>query len=448
MFGFRKNREAEKQFNYAIENLYSFWGKDLPIINSDGYDYIGRCWKNIGVVYNVTSMIYEKLLQCPVLFYRVKDKKALRKLKAFKGTDFNSDKYKVLKLQALEEINPNESLEKLIKNPNGQQRYSDFLGVAVLSYLITGNSYVYKQISDATKRPYEIWAFPELHINSGGKFNPVKNYSQFYQTANQENYPAETIFHCRTANPSFDIMGSQLYGVSPLRAHLEPLRTIDESNKQSSKQMKNGGVLALMSPQRAEDQFSSEQRDGFMTKFKNALRSQDSGARYLTSSIPMDVQNVGLPSSDLDLLATKSANEESIYKAYRVPLQFYNQDSSSYNNLTTANIQYITNAVAPVAKIISEMFTEHIGVHFDDTIIELDTNSLPEMSGNMKEQVEWISKATEKALITIDEGRYQLGYGELNLDYTTNLLYNGKPLSKIFTGEMDTRNSNNNNGAT
>lgn len=448
MFGFgkSKSKEAEKQFNYAIENLYQFWGSDLPIINSDGYDYINRCWKNIGVVYNVTSMIFEKLLQCPVLYYKVKDKKALRKLKAFKGEDVNSDKYKILKLQALEEINPVDALERLIKNPNPQQRWSDFIGVSTIAYLVTGNSYVYKDLGEVTKKPSYMWAFPELFINSGGMYKPIKNYSQFYQTNSEKNYPVETIYHCKTPNPVFDVMGSQLYGVSPLRSHLEPLRTIDEADKQASLQMKNGGSVVLMNPKNKEDQFASDQRKSFMDKFKEALRSQSSNARYLTASIPMDVQKVGLPSAELELLSTKVANEESIYRAYRVPLQFYKQDSSSYNNLATANIQFITNAVSPVAKMLSEMLTDHIGVHFDNTIIELDVQSLPEMSGNMKEQVDWIEKAVEVGLLSRNEGRYQLGYGEIeNAEYMSAFTYKGKPLAKIYTGEMDT-NTNNNNG--
>lgn len=451
MFGFNNKAKKQEQLKRDIEmlanvNLFSFLGADLPIINDDANQYINRIWRSVGVVYTATSLIYEKVLQCPVVFYKVKDKKANRKLKAFKGSDVNTDAYRILKARALEEVEPIQALQDLLKQPNPQQRWSDFLGVFCLSYLLTGNSYVYKQLSKTTKRPIELWAMPELHIESGGTYNPVKSYYQFWQTENEKQYPADTIYHARTPNPNFTTTGSQLYGVSPLRAFLEPLRSIEESYKQASKQLKSGGVLAMLSPARAEDAFNAEQRTAFMNKFKEALLSQSPNSRYLTSSIAMDVQQVGLPSGDLDLLNIRSADEQAVYKAYKIPLQFYNQDSSSYNNQSIANIQFITNAVSPIAKVVSDMLTDFVGIHFDDTIIELDVNSLPEMSANIKEQMEWIVKGVDNGILKPNEGRYQIGYGEVDEDYMNSFWYKGRPLGKLFDADVNNIN-NNNNGA-
>ena len=300
-------------------------------------------------------------------------------------------------------------------------------------------------MSSSTKRPIEIWNFPDLHINSGGTYSPVKDYSQFFNTANQKNYPAETIYHSKTPNPSFDIAGSQLYGVSPLRASLTHLAIIEEAGAQSNRQLKNGGVLNLLSPTRSEDQFNPEQRKSFSEKLREALRSQDPNNRYMTSSISMDVTRVGIPSAELELLGIKSATEEAIYRLFGIPLARYSQKSSTQNNQAESNKQLIYDAIAPMCEVISTMLTKFIGIHFNNTVIELDYTQLPEMAVNMKEMSEYIIPLVKVGILQRDEARFAFKYSETGLDYMKEFWYDDKPMSKIYSGELQPGNSNNNN---
>lgn len=438
MFGFNKKKAVEKEFNLALENLYQFWGNDLPIQNVDGCGYINRIWKNIPIVYEATNIIYKKVVKSPLVFYKVKNQKAFKTYSKLEKKD--TPHALVLKAQALEEVS-NEALEKLLDKPNPQQDWNNFIGIWVLSYLLTGNAFVWKNMARSTKRPIELWCFPDLHIISGGTYHPIKSYSQFFETSSERNYPSEEIFHSKTPNPSFSLMGEQLYGVSPLRAFLEPLRTIEEANTQSSKQMRNGGVLAMLSPSNKEDQMTSEQRKEFMNKFKEALRSEQSFNRFMTSSIAMDVQQVGLPSSDLDLLSIKSANEESIYRLFGIPLARYNQKSSTMNNQAESNKQLIYDAVSPLTDLIGEMLTKFVGVHFDNIVIELDAIQLPEMAVNMKEVTEYIVPLVKHGIINREEARFAFKYGETGKDFMLDFWYDDKPLSKIYSGEMQPNNS-------
>jgi len=445
MFGlFNKQKKAEKQFNLALENLFQYWGQDLPIINSDAYEYINRIWKNIPIVYECTNMIYKSVVKTPLVLYRVKNERARKAYKMTQRKD--SPEAQVLKAQAYEEVEV-PALMKLLMQPNEQQDWNNFVGVWVLSYLLDGNAYVWKDLSKTTKKPLEFWAFPKLQINSGGTYNPVKSYSQFSNTDNERNYPADQVYHTKTPNPNFTITGDQLYGVSPLRAYLEPLRTIEEANMQASKQMKNGGVLALISPARAEDQLSRDQREAFMDKFKQALRSNQSFNRFMTSNIAMDVQQVGLPSSDLDLLAIKSANEESIYRLFGIPLARYSQKASTQNNQEQSNKQYVWNAVEPITDLLGDMLTKFIGIHYDNTVIELDITQLPEMSINMKEVSEYVLPLVKHGVISREEARFIFKYGDTGLDFMKDFWYDDKPLRKIYSGDMQPNNNTNSQGA-
>lgn len=438
MLGFRKKRK-EKEFDRVMENLYQFFNKDLPIINIDSYGYINKIWRNVGVVYECTDLIYKKVIKSPIVLYKIKDAKAYKRYQ--KMTIKDSPQAILTKGQALEEID-NDALSALLANPNPQQDYNSYIGILVLSYLLTGNSYAYNNMSDVTNRPYESWAFPELQINSGGMYNPVKGYTQFADMDIQKEYPADSIYHLKTPNPQFDINGSQLYGVSPLRAYLEPLRTIQEANKQSSMQMKNGGSVVLMTPRDKEDQLNKDQRQSYMDRFKKALKSTASDMRYMTTSIPMDVQKVGLSNGDLELLGIESAREESIYRAYHIPLARYSQKASTMSNQAESNKQLIYDAIAPMCDVIGAMLTNHIGKHFGNTIIELDYLQLPEMAINMKEMVDYIIPLVDSGIISRDDARHAFKYGETGLDYMQAYWYKNQPLEKLYDGTLTANNNN------
>lgn len=438
-----KQKEVDKAIeNLANLNLYQYIGNDLPLINSDGFDYINSIWKKIGVVYECTDLIQKKVAKTPILFYKVKNKSKAQQYKSLK--DKTTKQAILLKAQSYEEIEPSSALFDLINNPNPQQNLSNFIGIFVLSYLITGNSYTWKNMSKSTNRPLEMWAFNQLTINSGGTYNPVKSYTQFCNTDLEKEYPADQIYHAKTPNLSFDQTGSQLYGVSPLRAFLNQLRTIEESHNQAGKQMKNGSVLALLSPTGKEDQLTHEQRSGFMDALKKGLRSNQDFSRFMISSIPMTTTQIGLPSADLDLLNIREADEQAIYRLFGVPLQFYSQESSSYNNSQTAVKKLVLDAVAPMCDILSDMLTNFIGVHFNDTVIQLDYTQLEDMNQSMEELVKGMIPLVEKGVISRDEMRFALRYGETGIDFMKDFWFNDKPLSKIYDGTLQPNGASDN----
>ena len=425
MVFWRKNKSKDIEKELANLNLFQFLGNDLPVINVDGYDYINRIWRNVGAVYECTDLIYKKVLNSPLTFYRVKNSNEYRKYLALKDKDsFNA---RIAKAKSLEEVSIPVLEERLLK-PNEHQNYTNFIGVLALSYLVTGNAYIYKDTSKSTGRPIDLYALNELFIESGGMHNPVKAYYQFYQTDNERMYPADSIYHMKTPNISFDIGASQLYGVSPLRAYLEPLRTIEESYKQSSKQMKSGGVLSVIFPRDKEDQFERSQREAFIRGIRKALISNDDFSRLTTSSVALGSEQIGLSAGDLDLLSIRSASEESIYRCYHVPLSRYNQRASTQNNQAESNKQLVYDAVAPLCEVISEALTNHIGVHYDNTIIELDWSKLPEMAVNMREMQDYIGRQVDLGIISRDEARAMFGYGETGISEMKGFYYKGRKL--------------------
>lgn len=437
--------EANKLFtqrvatDYArsLQNLMLFANSEinqaLPTINPDGVDYY-QSFKTIGAVYETTDLISKKVIGSPWVFYKVKDKKKLQQSKRIEKSD--PVQAYILKLQAVEEVD-SLGLTQLLANPNPYQTGDQWLWTVCLSYLLSGNTYIHGNM--VGKRAKELYCFPNMTIATDidDLLDPIRGF--ILDNTAQKRFEKEEIYHIKTGNPAHvDKTMQYLYGVSPLRAYLEPMRTIKESKKQSSKQAKNGGVFGILSPKDKEDQFSKEQKEQLKEKIKHARESNDEMARVFPSSISLLWQSIGLPIGDLKLLELVSANEEDIYRAYHVPLQFHNQKASTSNNQNTAVKQLVYDAVKPNCDAISDALTRFLGPAYGVDMIELDYTQLPEMAVNMKEVAAYLVPLIEAGIITPDEARNALKFGETGLDYMKEYyVATGRTtLKRVFEGEV------------
>lgn len=379
----------------------------LPTLNEDGNEYVANSFRTIGAVYETTDLISKKVINTPFVFYKVKDAKKLKQAKQMEKEQPIAAY--LLKLQAVEEID-NNALSDLLAKPNPYQNGSQLLWTIALTYLLNGNSFNYTlKASDKTK---QIWCIPNMTIvaDEQNLLDPLLGYRMIYGV-NERTFAKNEIYHLKTGNPAnIDNTFQYLYGISPLRAYLEPMRTIKEAKLQASKQAKNGGVFGILSPKDKEDQFGKEQRKQLQEKFKDARQSSDELARVFPSAIALAWQSIGLPIADLQLLELVSANEVDIYRAYHVPQQYHDQQSSTKDNQSLATRQLIYDAVAPVCDAISE-FLSAIGKEYGVDRVELDYTQLPEMAINMKEVAEYL-KSIPEGTLTPNEMRAALKYGE------------------------------------
>jgi len=427
------------QFANQLDSLVSFMNKGLPTINPDGYDY-NKVFKTIGAVYEVTDLISKKVIGSPYVFYKVKDKGKLQESKRLQLTD-PVQSY-LLKLQAIEEVN-NPSLLNVLNNPNKFQTGMQFVWTTALTYLLHGNSYLHGTFdgSGTTKRALELYCFPNMTIQADNTdlLNPIRGF--ILENTDQRKFEKDEIYHLKTGNPApIDMTLDYLYGVSSLRAYLEPLRTIKEAQEQSSKQAKNGGVFGLLSPRDKENRLDPEQKQQLKDKMAEARRSNDEMARVFPSTISLLWQSIGLPIADLQLIELVNANNLDIYRAYHVPPQFYDASSGTFSNQATAVKQFIYDCVAPVCNVIGEALTRFVGKGYGDIIIELDYTQLQEMAVNMKEVSDYIIPLVEKGIITPDEARAALKYGETGFDFMKEYYVNSGIATRrsVFSGVTST----------
>lgn len=402
--------------NLVNQNLYRYIGDNMPLLNEDCYDYVDGGYKAVGAVYECVSAILNKVISCPRIVYEVKDETKYKQYKSLALSTNPNDifKAKQLKSESLTEVKV-DRINNLLNNPNPEQDGDSYFELLAGSYLLNGNAFIYGNDGDGRSKKWtEMWALPQMHIISGGIMKPVKEYYLFWNTDAQTRFDASNVKHIKAFNPKFDLHGSQLYGLSPLRAYLYDLDLLREADKRADKQLKNGTEFGIISPKNKEDQFDDDQRKAFKESLVRGYDSDDALSQWFPVSVPLEFERIGLSIADLDLINLKKASQEDIYRAYKRPLAFLNQDAATYNNLSTANKQFIREAVAPVCEKISHALTQFICEPYKRTdgkvyIIRLDYTQLPEMQSDMKELTEWLNKAW---WLTPNQRREALGYGK------------------------------------
>lgn len=384
----------------------------MPTINEDSYDYIGA-QRKIAPVYDATDLIMQKVIASPIVTYRVKDREKLERSKQLEKSDPTAAF--VLKKEAIEEVK-DLSLNKLLQAPNPYQTQKQFIWSLGLMYLLQGNAYVYGNKTE-TGKALELFPIANMKIlvNTNDQFDPIRGYQMMYGQDVLSTFRKDQIYHLKTGTPAnLDWDWRYIYGISPLRPHLENMRTIDEAEKQASKQVRNGGVFGILSPKAKEDEFSAPQRQQLHDKMKQARSSNDELARVFPSSISLDWKQIGLTSADLQLAQLTMDKCKAIYRTYHIPEQYLSSERSSYNNVSTAVKQLIYDAVAPLCHTLSEMLTKFVGKEYGDIIIELDYTQLPEMAINMAEMTKYLEVLVSSGIITPNEARVALRYGEVD----------------------------------
>lgn len=433
-------------------NVYQYLFDGNIILDASNFDYVEDGYEAVGACYEVIDLVINKIIACPRIVYRIKDQNEYKKYLNYAKSPDTQAQAAISKAKALEEVN-HKQIEKLLKKPNPEQNIDEVLEMIAGLLLLTGNSYLYGSGSPAAvkdRKWSEIWAIPsEMRIKSGGLMQPVTSYEMLTYTS-AEPFPAAQIKHLKTRNLRYTGTGQQLFGMAPLRAYAYSLDILKNVDKQSDKQIKNGGRMALLSPENKEDNWSDAQIEQIGQSLGEAHASSDQMSRTVPLSVAVKYTEIGLSSQEMELIKTGDVKSDDVYRAYHIPLQFRNQDTATYNNLPVANRQLIYNGVYPWLRKIDNALTEFIAAPYntasEEYIILSDYTSLPELASDAKETSEWLDKMP---WLTPNEKRQVIGFGALAQNGMEEIFINRNTvrLQDVLDGKVQTQ-ANDSSGST
>lgn len=355
------------------------------------------------IVYSIISLITAKAKVAPWDVYQVVDESSLKKYHAA----LQLKHYKEAldhRTKALELVQ-DEKLKELLDYPNEQDSWSDLIEQAVGFKLLTGDKYLYGQLISGganDRLPNEIYVLPShlMQIYASNDF-PAKPSGYAIACGYVRDLTTEEILHEKYWNPDWTLNGSQLYGLSPLKAAAKNIDRSNSAKETSTRKFKNGGVEGILyndDEALANDADLSEEQIGAMKKkWEEEYGGPRNAGKIVMSGYKMGWQGIGLSPVDLAIIEAEKWDLRMICNIYGVPSELVNDpDTKTHANRKTAEKALTSRCAIPQLVSHRDSFNRKLktdwGYAGKNRYIDFDISVYSELQEDQKDRAEWMGK--------------------------------------------------------
>ena len=388
----------------AVSKLipFRFLGGQIVPYTDDKLTYIEKGYTKNDIIYSIINLITDTAILAPWDWYRVRDRKSYELMKSELRKD-NPDMAKVVQLRkkSLELYTDNARLNQLFKYPNPTQTFSQ-LNKELWSYkLITGDYFEYWSGRPSGglngKIPETMSALPSQYMEIKAS-NTLPMYETGYQLNLGSPIPFEAyeVLHEKYPNLEWDINGTQLYGMAPLKAALRRLQKNNANQDSQTAAFENGGMRGIVSydDERIDpsDRETFEQMGKDKTTFYNEMRPGPQGnLRTFFSVFRVKWQQMGFSPADMNQLESEKVDSRFFCSVWGVPSQLLNDDAAkTYNTTVEAEKALITRCVLPL--LCDRRDSINRKMELDDIVADFDLTVYDQLQPNKNEIAEWVNK--------------------------------------------------------
>lgn len=330
------------------------WIMNGSAIHYDAKDetYISKGYIYNPHVYTVVSYICQCLSQINFYDNRIIDKKSHSEYLRLKsiGQHEEANVYKQKSLERIESKGAGSiSLAELLKNPNPNQDWSEFMFETTGYFELTGNSYTYGVEPIGRNGLFaQLFSMPATltEIVLGDWKNPIQGYKLKNTYDKYDEIPKEAVLHQKNWNPDHTINNINPYGLSTLKALCRTLRRSNESVDANLAMLLNGGPPGIVSND-SERPLKPEEVDAAEKQWQAKRGGGENKNRVMFSATNLKYQQVGLDSVDLAILESDKADFSTMCRAWKIDEIVLNPESSSYNNKLQAEKSVWQNTLIP-----------------------------------------------------------------------------------------------------
>ncbi len=178
------------------------------------------------------------------------------------------------------------------------------------------------------------------------------------------------------------------------------------------------GILSTDNPRLVK-----EQRASIRNAWNESQMGQGSGIAVLEAG--MKYQPISSNSKDAQLLETRLFNIQEVSRWFNIsPVLLGDLSKTSYNNLEQAQLQFVTNTLAPYVLMLEQEINRKLILPKDKNKYYIDVVEEDIIKQDKQSQVNYLSTLVDKGIITRNEARKQLGFSpveggdELTVSYT------------------------------
>ena len=294
-------------------------------------------------------------------------------------------------------------LYDLTQMPNPFQSWDEFFIQYGQYKSVLGNTYVFTpRITE--NRFSEMYVLPAQYtkIVAGDVFRGVNGYKVETVGGWSKDFSAEDVLHVREPNLRHG-QGVEMYGMSRLMPGGKSVDTNQAAQDANASKQQNRGVEGIVTVKGTANSDSGEKESNRLKRTFDALiYGKGKQGRFAVTNRELDFLDLSKGASDLNTNETQDRTLMQFCNLFNIPpVLLMPNINSTYNNVREADKALYKNAAIPEVQQFCNKFNVHIGNAFGGDTLWYDTTGIEALQANMKELVEWVTKAP----LTIDEMR-------------------------------------------
>jgi HK97 family phage portal protein len=358
-------------------------------------------------VYSIVSYLAQTAARIPMYGYEIVDDSALKSMKKYSKTSLLGKHYQTKAMQDLPQQ------DRFVEFLNSMS-YEDKVMYYTILY-VTGELFLYKEVIELGPNAGKVILHPmkgaNVIVNISENFPQRVVSYRYFDMGFDGNLSTEEVIHVKYYNPSIT-NGQQWRGLSPLQVLTKRLTRLNAGMDASVAQMQNGGVPGIVYE---KSDFAIETLGQRKNDFASYLRnSSNKGAPYFAAG-EMGYLALGLSLADMDVSDLSGVDFTKLCNAYKFPeILLNNQDSSTYNNVASAEKLLYTNSILPNIYLFRDAIVNGVipmyAVDGLNRTIEIDLSEIPALQEDMKMQADALNAMW---WTTPNEKRDMMGFEEL-----------------------------------
>lgn len=347
-------------------------------------------------IYSIVKFRARTTAAIPFRVYRVKNQAKLKEYQyKSQQKDFTTQglvRKLLLKSQAMEEVDDNNDLQKLLDNPNTTYSKFEHNEGIYTSLMLAGNAYINfgkPELGPNAGKAKEMYLMPPQYMNPviGGDF--PKYITKYQMNLNGiRDFPIEDVMHLRYFNPDFGANGSELIGLSPLVALARTTARAKSENDYMVAGFQNAGAQGVVNFESLDE--SAEESIG---KAKKDWYAEQSGVRNAQKvnfvAGKTSFTQIGLGPVEMKVIESQKITFKKACNAFFVSdVLFNNGEAATESNVKEMVKRMYTNACLPDAFALRDLYNSRLTPMFNKGgvtyFIDVDITGISELQDDMK----------------------------------------------------------------
>lgn len=372
--------------------------------------YIQEGYQANDIVYAGVMLIMDKIRVAPWGLYKVVDESSLKQYRALVSSKMDAKEWAEalrLRKKALEPFKTYDrktgKLNELLQWPNERTTWNDLVAEGAGMKMIVGNEMQWANLLDAGANqglPQEIFNMPAQYMNPIATTAwPQRIVGWQLSSGEVRRFTKEEVLHVKFWNPDYDINGTGLLGMAPLKAGNKRLTRSNASKKAASVQLDNNGAPGIAYIDDAL--VPATGREAQIAATRRAWAKEHAGAemfgKVALSGYKMGYVSVGNTLKDMDLTNIEVSDLRGLFNLWGIPSQLGNDpDNKTYNSLKEAEKALTTRCALPHLTAKRDHLNRKLqtdwGFKGVNVYADFDMSVYTELQEDQKEKWEWVSK--------------------------------------------------------